>query len=65
LIQRGQRVIPMPFLVVLLFWLTVLHVSFGLFAPRDGTVITVLLISALSSGRVGQDNGIPIRLRPG
>jgi hypothetical protein len=65
LIQRGQRVIPMPFLVVLLFWLTVLHVSFGLFAPRDGTVITVLLISALPSSRVGQDNGIPIRLRPG
>jgi hypothetical protein len=55
----------MPFLVVLLFWLTVLHVSFGLFAPRDGTVITVLLISALPSSRVGQDNGIPIRLRPG
>jgi len=48
LIQRVQRVIPIPFLVVLLFWLTMLHVSFGLFAPRNGTVITVLLISALS-----------------
>ena len=48
LIERGQNVIPIPFLVVLLFWLTVLHVSFGLFAPRNGTVITVLLISALS-----------------
>jgi len=35
-------------LVVLLFWLTMLHVSFGLFAPRNGTVVTVLLISALS-----------------
>ncbi len=48
LIERGQRVIPIPFLVVLLFWLTVLHASFALFAPRNGTVITVLLISALS-----------------
>jgi Protein of unknown function (DUF4239) len=48
LIQRGQRAIPIPFLVVLLFWLTMLHVSFGLFAPRNATVITVLLISALS-----------------
>jgi hypothetical protein len=48
LIERGQRVIPTLFLVILLFWLTVLHVSFGLFAPRNGTVITVLLISALS-----------------
>ena len=48
LIQRGQRAIPIPFLVVLLFWLTMLHVSFGLFAPRNATVITALFISALS-----------------
>jgi Protein of unknown function (DUF4239) len=48
LIQRAQRVIPIPFLVVLLFWLTMLHVSFGLFAPRNATTITVLFISALS-----------------
>ena len=48
LIQRSQRVIPIPFLVVLLFWLTMLHLSFGLFAPRNATVITVLFISALS-----------------
>ena len=48
LIQRSQHVIPIPFLVVLLFWLTMLHISFGLFAPRNGTVITVLLISAVS-----------------
>lgn len=48
LIQRSQRVIPLPFLVVLLFWLTMLHISFGLFAPRNVTVITVLFISALS-----------------
>ena len=48
LIEQMQHVIPVPFLVVLLFWLTMLHVSFGLFAPRNGTVITVLLISAVS-----------------
>ena len=48
LIQRAQHVIPIPFLIVLLFWLTMLHVSFGLFAPRNATVITVLFISALS-----------------
>ena len=48
LVQRAQHVIPLPFLVVLLFWLTMLHISFGLFAPRNGTVITVLFISALS-----------------
>jgi len=34
--------------VVLLFWLTVLHVSFGMLAPRNATVVAVLLICALS-----------------
>jgi len=48
LIEQAQSVLPMAFLVVLLFWLTMLHLSFGLFAPRNATVITVLLISALS-----------------
>jgi hypothetical protein len=48
LIEQTQKVIPIPFLVVLLFWLSMLHVSFGLFAPPNATAITVLLISALS-----------------
>ena len=47
-IEQAQSALPMPFLVVLLFWLTMLHMSFGLFAARNATVITVLLISALS-----------------
>ena len=47
-IEQAQVGLPMPFLVVLLFWLTMLHLSFGLFAPRNTTVLTVLLISALS-----------------
>jgi len=47
-IEEAQNALPMPFLVVLLFWLTMLHMSFGLFAARNATVITVLLISALS-----------------
>ena len=48
LIAQSQRAIPTIFLVVLLFWLTMLHMGFGLLATRNGTVITVLLISALS-----------------
>ena len=47
-IEQAQSALPVPFLVVLLFWLSMLHLSFGLFAPRNWTVITVLLISALS-----------------
>ena len=48
LIEQTQNALPTPFLVVLLFWLTMLHASFGLLAPRNATVIVVLLISALS-----------------
>ena len=47
-IEQAQGSLPMPFLIVLLFWLTMLHVSFGLFATRNATVITVLLLSAFS-----------------
>jgi len=48
LIEQTQSTLPVVFLVVVLFWLTMLHLSFGLFASRNWTVITVLLISALS-----------------
>jgi len=40
--------ISTPFLVVVVFWLTVLFVSFGLFAPRNPTAIVVLLVAAIS-----------------
>jgi Protein of unknown function (DUF4239) len=40
--------IPMPFLVMLVFWLALIFVSFGLFAPTNSTVIGVLLACALS-----------------
>jgi hypothetical protein len=40
--------IPRPFLVTLVFWLTILFTGFGLFAPRHATVIMVLLVCALS-----------------
>ena len=45
-----EESVPTPFLVVLLFWLTVAFVSFGMFAPRNGTVIAVLLVCAVSIG---------------
>jgi hypothetical protein len=34
--------------VVLVFWPTVIFISFGLFAPRNATVVATLLICALS-----------------
>ena len=48
LIEEAQGQLPIPFLVVLLFWLTMLFASFGLFSPRNPTVLTVLLVCALS-----------------
>jgi hypothetical protein len=46
--EQGAASISMPLLIVLVFWLTALFMSFGLFAPRNGTVVVSLLISALS-----------------
>jgi len=45
--QSGTS-ISTPFLVIVVFWLTVLYVSFGLFAPRNATAFVTLLISAAS-----------------
>ncbi len=40
--------VPILFVVVVVFWLTILFGSFGLFAPRNATVIAVLCLCALS-----------------
>ena len=45
--QRGSS-IPVPFLVILAFWFTILFSGFGLFARFDGTVLATLLFCALS-----------------
>jgi hypothetical protein len=46
--QQEDSSIPTPFLVVLVFWLFVLFTSFGLYSPRNATVIAVHLVCALS-----------------
>ncbi|HEY7402623.1 MAG TPA: hypothetical protein VIB39_03815 [Candidatus Angelobacter sp.] len=40
--------LPTPFLVVVVFWITVVYTSFGLYAPRNATVIVALFLGALS-----------------
>jgi hypothetical protein len=47
-ILQGGSEIPGMFLAVVIFWLTMTFASFGLYAPRNATVITVLFIAALS-----------------
>ncbi|QJW98574.1 bestrophin-like domain [Frigoriglobus tundricola] len=46
--EQEESSIPAPFLVVLVFWLTVLFVTFGLFSPPNATVGAALFICALS-----------------
>jgi hypothetical protein len=41
--------IPMPFLLVLIFWLTIIFGSFGLFAKPNATVFSSLFVFALSA----------------
>jgi hypothetical protein len=42
--------VPAPFLIVLIFWLTITLASFGLFAPRNQTIIAVFVVCSLSVG---------------
>ena len=48
LFEQGGSSIPVPFLVVLVFWLSLIFASFGLFAPYNVTVVVALLLGALS-----------------
>lgn len=45
---QASNALPIAFLVVLVFWLALLFASFGLFAPRNGTVIIALLLCAMA-----------------
>jgi hypothetical protein len=48
LFEQGGSSIPIAFLFVLVFWLSVIFASFGLFAPHNLTVITGFFVGALS-----------------
>jgi hypothetical protein len=46
--QKGGS-IPAPFLVILVFWLTIIFASFSLFGPMNTTVLTFTFLFALSA----------------
>lgn len=48
LLEQSRSSIPRPFLVVLVFWLVVIFATLGLFAPRNATAYTIILICAFS-----------------
>jgi Protein of unknown function (DUF4239) len=45
---QATTAVSIPLLMVLVLWLTVIFISFGLFAPFNATVVFSLFISALS-----------------
>jgi hypothetical protein len=46
--EQGTTSISTPLLIVVVFWLTALFASFGIFAPRNAIVVASMFISALS-----------------
>ena len=44
----SKEAIPLPFLIVVVLWLTMVFLSFGLFAPFNATVAAATLVSAAS-----------------
>ena len=47
-LESGGGSVPSAFLVVVIFWLTATFASFGLYAPRNATVVAVLFVAAVS-----------------
>jgi len=47
--EAAGMAIPVPFLVILIFWLAIIFASFSLFADNNATTVIVLCIFALSA----------------
>ena len=48
LYEQGTTSVSKPMVVIMVFWLTIVFVSWGLFAPRNPTVVATLFTAALS-----------------
>lgn len=48
LVSKGSMALPSAFILLLILWLSLLFASFGLFAPKNRTVILINLLSALA-----------------
>jgi hypothetical protein len=49
LFAQSGRSIPVPFLVILVFWLAIIFASFSLFGPMNATVLTFTFLFAVSA----------------
>jgi hypothetical protein len=50
LFVQASSSIPVPFLVILVFWLTIICASFSLFSRLNLTLVAALFVFALSAG---------------
>lgn len=48
IIEQAQLTLPTALIVILIFWVTIIFVSIGLFSPYNSTVIIVFLVCAMS-----------------
>lgn len=48
MIEQSENPVPLPFLIILIFWLTVLFAGLGLLAPWNFTSVLALLVCAVS-----------------
>lgn len=48
-LQSEQNSMPIPLMVVVTSWLVAIFVSFGIFAPRNSTVMTTLVVCAFAA----------------
>lgn len=48
LAEQSGSDIPLPFLILLMFWLSIVFGSFGLFAPRNVTAVVVLCLCSMA-----------------
>jgi len=46
--QSAGHSIPVPFLILLIFWLAIVFASFGLFAPTNATTIVALFLCSVA-----------------
>jgi hypothetical protein len=46
--EKAGSGIPLPFLILLIFWLAIVFASFGLFAPLNATAVTVLCLCSMA-----------------
>lgn len=48
LVEKDKSAVPIPFLILLIFWLAILFASFGLFAPPNATAVAALFLCSVA-----------------